>query len=167
MNKSNKPKVDQIYRCMDCLKEFKFDYSDTNMKDFDYSNLESEKNIELIKNFNKNLNFSIETNICRDCLEYLRKHSSQSFDKNQEDNSNIKSKCEKRINELKSKKVNDSEFKDFTEVKEKLMMEKLAQIKKEVNENETKLQKLLGDLNGVEKEEVKFWNQYKNLEKDI
>ena len=159
--------MSKVYRCMDCLKEFQFDYSDTNIEDFDYLN--SEKNNELIKNFNKKINFNMEINICRDCLEYLTKHSSQSFDKNKEDNSNIKLKCEQRIKELKNKNknINDSEFKDFTEQKEKSMMEKLTQIKKEVNENEAKLQKLLGDLNGVENEEEKFWNKYKNLEKDI
>ena len=152
---------------MDCLKEFQFDYSDLNIEDFDYENLDSEENLDLIKNSSRKLNFSMEINICQDCLNYLKDNSSTSFDMVKEDNTNIKLKCEERINELKNKTIDESEFKDYTDEKEKLVLEKLSKIKNEVNENETKLKALLGDLEGVEKEEVKFWNQYKDLEKNI
>ena len=157
----------KVYRCMDCLKEFQFDYSDLNLENFDYTNLDSEKNMELIKNAKNKLNFPMEINICKDCLIYVRDNSNTSFDMVKQDNTNIKLKCQERINELKNKPIDESEFKDYTEEKEKLVLEKLTKIKKEVNENETKLQTLLGDLENVEKEEVNFWNQYKNLEKDI
>ena len=159
--------MSKVYRCMDCLKEFQFDYSDLNIEDFDYENLDSEENLDLIKNSSRKLNFSMEINICQDCLNYLKDNSSTSFDMVKEDNTNIKVKCEERINELKNKTIDESEFKDYTDEKEKLVLEKLSKIKNEVNENETKLKALLGDLEGVEKEEVKFWNQYKDLEKNI
>ena len=159
--------MSKVYRCMDCLKEFQFDYSDLNIEDFDYENLDSEENLELIKNSSRKLNFSMEINICQDCLNYLKDNSSTSFDMVKEDNTNIKVKCEERINELKNKTIDESEFKDYTDEKEKLVLEKLSKVKNEVNENETKLKALLGDLEGVEKEEVKFWNQYKDLEKNI
>ena len=79
---------------MDCLKEFQFDYSDLNIKDFEYENLDSEENLELIKNSSRKINFSMEINICQDCLNYLKDNSSTSFDMVKEDNTNIKLKCE-------------------------------------------------------------------------
>ena len=109
----------------------------------------------------------MEINICPDCLEYVNQNSNSSFVNQRNDNTNIKLKCEQRINELKNKKEDESEFKDYTENQEKNLLEKLNQIKSEVNNNEKKLQGLLGDLKGVENEEVKFWNKYKNLEKNI
>ena len=155
------------YRCIDCLKEFQFDYSDLNIKDFDFDNLDSENNLELIKNSNRNLNFRMEINICQDCLKSLNNNSNSSYETKQKDNIDIQVKCEERINELKNKKIDEEAFKDYTEEKEKFILEQLEKAKKEVNENENKLQRLLGDLEGVEKEEVDFWNQYKNLEKNI
>lgn len=155
------------YRCIDCLKEFQFDYSDLNIKDFDFDNLDSENNLELIKNSNRNLNFRMEINICQDCLKSLNNNSNSSYETKQKDNIDIQVKCEERINELKNKKIDEEAFKDYTEEKEKIILEQLEKAKKEVNENENKLQRLLGDLEGVEKEEVDFWNQYKNLEKNI
>ena len=155
------------YRCIDCLKEFQFDYSDLNIKDFDFDNLDSENNLELIKNSNRNLNFRMEINICQDCLKSLNNNSNSSYETKQKDNIDIQVKCEERINELKKKKIDEEAFKDYTEEKEKIILEQLEKAKKEVNENENKLQRLLGDLEGVEKEEVDFWNQYKNLEKNI
>ena len=152
---------------MDCLKEFQFDYSDLNLKGFDYDNIDSEDNMELVKNYLPNLNFFMKCNICRECLDSMHENKNTSFENQREDNTNIKIKCEERINELKNKKVDDSVFKEYTEEREKIMFEKLSKLRKEVNGNESKLQNLLEDLDGVEKEEVKFWNQYKNLEKDI
>ena len=159
--------MSKIYRCTDCLKEFNFDYSDLNIEGFYLNNLDSRKNIELIKNYRKNLNFLMETNICQDCLISMKNNSSSSYDTQKEDNTNIKLKCEERINELKKKTPDESKFKDYTEEKEKMISEQLEQIKKEVNENEHKLQVLLGGLGEVEKDEVKFWDKYKTLEKDI
>ena len=159
--------MSKVYRCIDCLKEFNFNYDDLKIENFDYDNLDSQKNIELIKKYNHNINFNMEINICPDCLEYVNQNSNSSFVNQRNDNTNIKLKCEQRINELKNKKEDESEFKDYTENQEKNLLEKLNQIKSEVNNNEKKLQGLLGDLKGVENEEVKFWNKYKNLEKNI
>ena len=49
---------------MDCLKEFQFDYSDLNLKGFDYHNIDSENNMDLVKNYLPNLNFFMKCNIC-------------------------------------------------------------------------------------------------------
>ena len=155
------------YRCIDCLKEFQFDYSDLDIKEFDFYNIDSEKNLELIKKYNDNLNFKMEINICQECLKNLKNNLNSSFETKQKDNNEIQVKCEERINELKNKIVNEEEFKDYTEEKEKIILKQLEIARNEVNENENKLRELLGDLEGVEKEEIDFWNEYKNLEKNI
>ena len=154
----------KVNRCIDCLKEFQFDYTDMKIKDFDYMDIECAKNKELIQN---SLPFNMEYNICLDCIKSMNKNSNTNKESQQEIITNIKVKCEEKINELKKKEINEEEFKDYTDEKEKEMLEQLEKIKKEVNENENKLKINLEDLKGIDKEEIKFWNQYKNLEKDI
>ena len=154
----------KVNRCIDCLKEFQFDYTDMKIKDFDYMDIECAKNKELIQNA---FPFNMEYNICLDCIKSMNKNSNTNKESQQEIITNIKVKCEEKINELKKKEINEEEFKDYTDEKEKEMLEKKKKKKKEVNENENKLKINLEDLKGIDKEEIKFWNQYKNLEKDI
>ena len=158
--------MNKIYRCVDCLKEFYFDYSDLPIK-FDLENPDSEENLELIKNYSRNVNLQVEINICQDCLKYIKENSTSSMDSQREANINVKKVCQERIEELKNKKDLDEEFKGYNEEKEKEIKEKLEQMKKEVNDNENKLQNLLVNLESTEKKEEDFWKQYKNLEKDI
>jgi len=158
--------MNKIYRCVDCLKEFYFDYNDLPIK-FDLENPDSEENLELIKNYSRNVNLQVEINICQDCLKYIKENSTSSMDSQREANINVKKVCQERIEELKNKKDLDEEFKDYNEEKEKEIKEKLEQMKKEVNDNENKLQNLLVNLESTEKKEEDFWKQYKNLEKDI
>ena len=158
--------MNKIYRCVDCLKEFYFDYSDLPIE-FDLQNPDSEENLEKIKNYNRNVNFQVEINICQDCLKFIRENSTTSMDNRREANINVKKVCQERIEELKNKKESEEEFKDYNEEKEKELKEKLEQMKKEVNENEDKLHNLLTNLESTEKKEDEFWKEYKNLEKDI
>jgi hypothetical protein len=159
--------MSKVYRCIDCLKEFRFDYSDLNIENFDYINLDSEENIKLIKQYNRTADLPMEINICPECLESMNRNKNTCLESSRNINDNLKKQCEDRINELKNQKEDESLFKDFTEEKEEMMKQKLEQIKKEVNENENKLQKLLSGLDEVQKDELKFWEEYKNLEKDI
>ena len=158
--------MNKIYRCVDCLKEFYFDFSDLPI-DFDLSNPDSEENLELIKNYNKNINLQVEINICQDCLKYIKANSNSYMDSQREANINIKKVCQERIEELKNKKESEEEFKDYSEENEKIMEEKLEQMKNEVKENENKLKNLLTNLEETEKKEDDFWLEYKKLEKDI
>ena len=158
--------MNKIYRCVDCLKEFYFDYSDLPIE-LDLQNPDSEENLEKIKNYNRNVNFQVEINICQDCLKFIRENSTTSMDNRREANINVKKVCQERIEELKNKKESEEEFKDYSEEKEKELKEKLEQMKKEVNENEDKLHNLLTNLESTEKKEDEFWKEYKNLEKDI
>lgn len=158
--------MNKIYRCVDCLKEFYFDYSDLPIE-FDLQNPDSEENLEKIKNYSRNVNFQVEINICQDCLQFIRENSTTSMDNRREANINVKKVCQERIEELKNKKEPEEEFKDYNEEKEKELKEKLEQMKKEVNENENKLQNLLTNLESTEKKEEEFWKEYKNLEKDV
>ena len=158
--------MNKIYRCVDCLEEFCFDYNDLGIK-FDTSNPESEENLELIKTYSKNLNFQMEINICQKCLKYININSNSSRDIQREANINIKKVCQEKIEELKKKKESEEEFKDYTEEKEKMLKEQLEQMKKEVNENENKLKNYLINLEETEKKEEEFWKEFKNLEKDI
>ena len=158
--------MNKIYRCVDCLEEFCFDYNDLGIK-FDTSNPESEENLELIKKYSKNLNFQMEINICQKCLKYININSNSSRDIQREANINIKKVCQEKIEELKKKKESEEEFKDYTEEKEKMLKEQLEQMKKEVNENENKLKNYLINIEETEKKEEEFWKEFKNIEKDI
>ena len=158
--------MNKIYRCVDCLKEFYFDYSDLKI-DFDYLNPDSEENLELIKKQNTNLDFHMEINICKECLQNIKISSNSTADIQKEANSKIQKVCQERIEQLKNKNESEEEFKDYTEENEKKIQEKLEQMKNEVNQNETQLQKLLVELEETEKKDDLFWTEYKNLEKDI
>ena len=158
--------MNKIYRCVDCLKEFYFDYSDLKI-DFDYLNPDSEENLELIKKQNTNLDFHMEINICKECLQNIKISSNSTADIQKEANSKIQKVCQERIEQLKNKNESEEEFKDYTEENEKKIKEKLEQMKNEVNQNETQLQNLLVELEETEKKDELFWTEYKNLEKDI
>ena len=158
--------MNKIYRCVDCLKEFYFDYSDLKI-DFDYLNPDSEENLELIKKQNTNLDFHMEINICKECLQNIKISSNSTADIQKEANSKIQKVCQERIEQLKNKNESEEEFKDYTEENEKKIKEKLEQMKNEVNQNETQLQNLLVELEETEKKDDLFWTEYKNLEKDI
>jgi hypothetical protein len=158
--------MNKIYRCVDCLKEFYFDYSDLKI-DFDYLNPDSEENLELIKKQNTNLDFHMEINICKECLQNIKISSNSTADIQKEANSKIQKVCQERIEQLKNKNESEEEFKDYTEENEKKIQEKLEQMKNEVNQNETQLQKLLVELEETEKKDDLFWTEYKNLEKDV
>ena len=158
--------MNKIYRCVDCLKEFYFDYSDLKIN-FDYLNPDSEENLELIKKQNTNLDFHMEINICKECLQNIKISSNSTADIQKEANSKIQKVCQERIEQLKSKNESEEEFKDYTEENEKKIKEKLEQMKNEVNQNEAQLQKLLVELEETEKKDDLFWTEYKNLEKDI
>ena len=158
--------MNKIYRCVDCLKEFYFDYSDLKIN-FDYLNPDSEENLELIKKQNTNLDFHMEINICKECLQNIKISSNSTADIQKEANSKIQKVCQERIEQLKNKNESEEEFKDYTEENEKKIQEKLEQMKNEVNQNETQLQNLLVELEETEKKDDLFWTEYKNLEKDI
>ena len=158
--------MNKIYRCVDCLKEFYFDYSDLKIN-FDYLNPDSEENLELIKKQNTNLDFHMEINICKECLQNIKISSNSTADIQKEANSKIQKVCQERIEQLKNKNESEEEFKDYTEENEKKIKEKLEQMKNEVNQNETQLQNLLVELEETEKKDDLFWTEYKNLEKDI
>ena len=158
--------MNKVYRCVDCLKEFSFDYSDLKLN-LDTDNPDSEENLEIIKNYSKNVNFMMEMNICKDCLKFINTSSNSSMDSQREANINIKKVCQERIEQLKNQKLSDEEFKDYTEENEKITLEKLELLKNELNNNENKLQSLLNNLEEVEKKEDKFWSEFKTLEKNI
>lgn len=158
--------MNKIYRCVDCLKEFYFDYSDLKIN-FDYLNPDSEENLELIKKQNTNLDFHMEINICKECLQNIKISSNSTADIQKEANSKIQKVCQERIEQLKNKNESEEEFKDYTEENEKKIKEKLEQMKNEVNQNEAQLQNLLVELEETEKKDDLFWTEYKNLEKDI
>ena len=158
--------MNKVYRCVYCLKEFSFDYSDLKLN-LDTDNPDSEENLEIIKNYSKNVNFMMEMNICKDCLKFINTSSNSSMDSQREANINIKKVCKEKKEQLKNQKLSDDEFKDYTEENEKITQEKLELLKNELNNNENKLQSLLNNLEEVEKKEDKFWSEFKTLEKNI
>lgn len=158
----------KIFRCMDCLKEFYFDFKEARIPGFDLENVFTESNQKLFEKYNKDINFWMEINICKDCLDHLQSNKNSVLDNLREDKDNTETICENRINELKSKiNQNDEEIKKYDENLEKETLEKLTNLKKEVSENENKLQNLFSELKNVENQETDFWSYYKDLEKKI
>lgn len=156
----------KLFKCFVCGKEFTFDYGNL-IKDLDLTNPDNPKNKDLITSYNRDMNFPMETNICMNCLDKLQTNKDISFGNQREDNANVQSICETRIEELKTKFKDESEFSDFTEEIEQSTLSKLNDIKKEVTKNEIKLQTLLGELKKASQKEQKFWDEYKNFEKNI
>ena len=140
----------KLYRCIDCGKEFKFDYSEIN------------PNLNL-SDYKKNLNFPEEINICLQCLKNINipkdnlspTNSNQLIEK-------LTQKNIEHINQRYSKEELD--LKNYDENEEKKMEEELNKIKTEVEKDESDLNNLLKDLEKMENDENNFCNEFCNLE---
>jgi hypothetical protein len=152
--------MSKLFRCIDCGKEFIFDYSQSDIS-LTYSDYEKDQ--KTINDYIKGLNFPTETNICYECLDCIQTYDNPALIKKQ---TQIK-QCpqEEYIDELKEKyKKEEEDLKIFTMVKEKKQMKELDDIKKKVGKSEEELNSLLKELEAVEKEETEFCNEFRDLE---
>lgn len=160
--------MSKIYKCLDCGKEFKIDYSESGIKDFDFDHETSEENLKRINDFKKEMNFPLEINICFDCLKNIKGDKDSLFTSNKDDNLNIEATCKKFIEELTKKfKEEENELKKYSIEEEEKKYQELTNLKKTVEDNENSLNKLLKELENIEEKETKFCDEFRELEMNI
>lgn len=148
--------MSKIYRCIDCGKEYKFDYSKVINMDNSNEPLETK-----IANYTRGLNFPSENNICMDCLKNIKNHTeSKGIDKN-----NLEKITNKYIVDLENKSLNEEiHLKNYTESKEQNKLNELEKIIKKVDQNENELKNLLKELEDLEEKETQFCDECRDLE---
>ena len=152
--------MSKIYRCIDCGKEYTFDYSEINpgidpTDDNNYT--------KMISDYKNKLNFPEETNICLQCLKYIKTEKNNSNTNNPEQT--ITQISQKYINELKEKySKEENDLKQYDEAEEKKQIEELNKIKSQVEKDEIELDTLLKELEKMENDESNFCDEFRNLE---
>ena len=156
--------MSKIYKCIDCGKEYRLDYSE---KIPDKDKLKPEEYQKIIDEFNKNVNFPTESNICMECLDSVKLTKIQpSNTKNAKNDQNKNSHISKQfLNELKQKYSKDFDnLQQYTETEEQNQLKELEELKKNVDQNEESLNSLLKDLENMEDKETQFCNEFRDLE---
>ena len=154
--------MSKIYRCMDCGKEFKFDYG------FEVDKNNPEETEKKVKEYNQQLGFFSEINICFNCLQPLITSKDFTMNINREDKENIQETCKKYINELKEKFGKDEEeLKKYSVEEEEKKLKELNELQKEVDDNEANLNNLLKELEKTEENETNFCDDFRDLEMKI
>ena len=150
----------KIYRCLDCGKEYYFDYTEIN-PDIDPS--DEEKFNEVVTNYKSTLNFPDETNICLQCLKNVKIVKNVLNQNNQ--NKSEETLFQKYINELTEKYTKEqNNLKIYNESEELKQKEELNKLKSKVEEEENELNSLLKELENMENEETKFCDEFRDLE---
>ena len=157
--------MSKAFRCMDCGKEFNFDYSGLGIE-IDDNNPEEFQ--QKLKEYTQQYGIFSEINICNNCLQSLKTSKDFSLNINREDKVNIEETCKKYISELKDKFEKDEEdLKKYSSEEEEKKLKELNDLKKVVEENESKLNNLLKELQNVEKNESEFCDDFRDLEMKI
>ena len=153
--------MSKLFRCIDCGKEYKFDYSETNPFTDPSDNIQF---IKMIEDYNKTHNFPEETNICLPCLKSIKTNNKKNLTQNNSQQKKTLTPQEyiEIIKQNFSKDEND--LKNYDGVEEKKQKDELEKIKSEVEKNELELNSLLNDLEKMEKEESNFCSEFRNLE---
>ena len=150
--------MSKIYRCIDCGKEYAFDFSNIiNTNDISNEVLQTK-----ITNYIEGLNFPSESNICMDCLKNIKNYvdSTKTIDKN-----NLEKISNKYVEEIKNQfKKDENSLKNLTEKNEEEKLKELEKIKITVEQNENELNDLLKELENIEEKETKFCNEFRDLE---
>ena len=152
--------MSKIYRCIDCGKEYKFDYSEINP---DSENVESEAFQQRISDYIKILNFPSESNICYDCLKSIKNFRESTIKSNKK--KDLENIAKQYIDELNAKyKKDENILKNLTEEEEQKGLKELNDIKNKVEQNESELNLLLKELESIEQKETEFCNEFRDLE---
>ncbi len=155
----------KAFRCMDCGKEFDFDYPNLNL-DIDPNDIEDIQN--KIRESNKQFGILTEINICSSCLQPLITSKDFSLNFNRENKVNIEETCKKYIADLKEKFSKEEEdLKKYSIEEEEKKQKELNDLKKLVEENESNLKNLLKELENVEQKETNFCDDFRDLEMKI
>ena len=152
--------MSKFFRCLDCGKEYKFDYSEL------INGMESSETFEdekIIRDYMRKFNFTEETNICLPCLKSINiKNNNLSQNNSEQSIAQISQKFIKELKKNFSKEEND--LKKYNEEEEKNQINELNKIKLEVEKDELELNFLLNELDKIEREESKFCSEFRNLE---
>ena len=152
--------MSKIYRCIDCGKEFKFDFSDIKL---DTEVEDSEQFQKKINDYMKVLNFPSECNICIDCLNNIKNYRDSIIPSSKK--KDFQNTSKKYIDELKEKfKKDEQDLKKLTNEEEQKELKNLEDIKKKVEKNESDLNSLLKELEDLEKKETEFCDEFRDLE---
>ena len=149
----------KIYRCIDCGKEYYFDYSETGLNT---DPLDEEEFNQKVTDYKSSLNFPEETNICIQCLKSIKTIQNNPSQNNAK-NSEIPL-TKKYIDELNGKFIKDQDLEQYNEVEEKNQEVNLKILKGQIEEDEKQLNSLLKDLEKMEEEETKFCDEFRDLE---
>ena len=154
------------FRCMDCGKEFDFDYSGLGI-DVDINDPEDIKN--KIKKYNQSYGIFYQVNMCNSCLQPLKTSKDFSLNIKREDEVNKQETSKKYIADLKDKFKNEEEelIKKYSAEEEEKKLKELNDLKKVVEENESNLKNLIKELENVEDQENNFCDDFKDLEMKI
>jgi len=157
--------MSRIYRCMDCGKEFKFDYTGLGFNEDESNPEEFQKKV---KEYTQQLGVFSEINICFNCLQPLKTSKDFTLNINREDKENIQETCKKYINELKEKYGKDEEeLSKFSIEEEEKKLKELNELQKQVDDNEANLNNLLKELEKTEENETNFCDDFRDLEMKI
>ena len=157
--------MSRIYRCMDCGKEFKFDYQGLGFNEDESNPEEFQKKV---KEYTQQLGVFSEINICFNCLQPLKTSKDFTLNINREDKENIQETCKKYINELKEKYGKDEEeLNKYSNEEEEKKLKELNELQKQVDDNEANLNNLLKELEKTEENETNFCDDFRDLEMKI
>lgn len=163
------------YKCVDCQKEFKIDYSSyikglnpEYQKNIDEAKTEEETN-ELIKKYVEGtIPFKFEKNYCLECLkQILAKNDKESREKEEALNSlraNEKT-INFDINAIEADQQNENI--ELIEQEEEEAFNALSDVKQKMNANMENLDTILGELNLINKDEKTSWRKFNDFEKQI
>ena len=102
--------MSKLFRCMDCGKEFDFDYSGLGL---DIDPNDHEDTLIKLREYNKNLGVLTEINICNSCLQPLVVSKDSLLETKRNDLKFIEESSKKNIDTIKEKFT--KEEKDFEE----------------------------------------------------
>ena len=152
--------MSEIFRCIDCGKDFRFFYPEINV---DCESVDVDQYQQMIDDYTKGINFPKEINICFDCLQNIKTEENLSMDSNQ--NNNTDNSITQTISQINKKYSEDEkDLKKITEKDEIITPNELKELSKKVEKNESELISLLKELENIEKEETYFCNLFRDLE---
>ena len=156
----------KLFRCMDCGKEFGFDYSglELDIKEDDSIEEIEKKIIEC----GKKLGMQFPINMCKNSLKPLCESKNKSSDSKKEEENKVKETYNKYISNLKEKfNKEEQDLKKYTLEEEEKKKKELEEIKKIVEQNENQLKLLIKEMESTEQKENIFCDDFRNLEMDI
>ena len=158
--------MSKTFRCMDCGKEFIFDFSELNIG-IEENDTSKEVDIK-ISEYNKKLGIPTPINICSNCIKPIVSSKDSSRNTKKDEMSNVSEKCKKYISKSKEKfEKEEQEFKKYSVEEEEKKKKELEDMKKTVEKNENYLNSLLKEMESTEQKENNFCDEFIKLETDI